>query len=83
MKSLGYDVVAASWTGIIAPAGTPQNVIDILTRAIRKVIDSPEHQKKLEELALSPAYLDPAAYSKLWADTEVRMTPILQNLQQK
>jgi tripartite-type tricarboxylate transporter receptor subunit TctC len=83
MKSLGYDVIAASWTGIVAPAGTPHTVVDTLTKAIKKVIDSPEHQKKLEELALSPAYLDPAAYSKLWTDTEVRMTPILQNLQQK
>ena len=23
MKSMGYDVLAASWTGIVAPAGTP------------------------------------------------------------
>jgi tripartite-type tricarboxylate transporter receptor subunit TctC len=83
MKSLGYDVVAASWTGIIAPAGTPQSVIDTLTTAIRKVIDSPEHQKKLSELALAPSYLDPAAYTKLWMDTEVRMKPILENLKEK
>jgi hypothetical protein len=33
--------------------------------------------------ALSPAYLDPATYTKLWADTEVRMKPILENLQPK
>ena len=83
MKSLGYDVVAASWTGIVAPAGTPQNVVDVLTTAIRKVIESPEHQKKLQELALSPLYFDPANYSKLWADTEVRMKPLLENLLQK
>jgi len=83
MKSLGYDVVAASWTGIVAPAGTPANVVETLTKAMQKVIDSPEHQKKLEELALSPAYLDPTAYAKLWADTEVRIKPILENLQTK
>ena len=83
MKSMGYDVTAASWTGIIAPAGTPQSVVDTLTTAIRKVIESPEHQKKLEELALSGAYLDPDAYTKLWIDTEVRMKPILENLQTK
>jgi tripartite-type tricarboxylate transporter receptor subunit TctC len=83
MKSLGYDVAAASWTGIVAPAGTPSNVTDTLSRAIKKVIDSPEHQRKLEEMALSPVYLDPAAYGKLWADIEVRMKPILENLQQK
>jgi tripartite-type tricarboxylate transporter receptor subunit TctC len=83
MKSQGYDVAAASWTGIVAPDGTPQDVVDTLTRAIRKVIESPEHQKKLQELALTPYYLDPAAYTRLWMDTEVRMKPVLENLQSK
>ena len=32
MKSLGYDVVAASAAGILAPAGTPKPVVDKLTR---------------------------------------------------
>ena len=83
MKSLGYDVAAASWTGIVAPEGTPQDAVDTLTRAMKKVIDSPDHQKKLHELALAPAYLDPAAYTKLWMETEIRMKPILENLQPK
>ena len=83
MRSLGYDVVAASWTGIVAPAGTPQPVVDALTRAARNVIDSPEHQAKLRELALAPRYLDPAAYAQLWTDIEARMRPILETLQPK
>jgi tripartite-type tricarboxylate transporter receptor subunit TctC len=83
MKSQGYDVAAASWTGIVAPDGTPQDIVDALTRAVKKVIDSPDHQKKLQELALTPYYLDPAAYTKLWTDTEVRMKPVLENLQTK
>jgi tripartite-type tricarboxylate transporter receptor subunit TctC len=83
MKSQGYDVVAASATGIVAPAGTPQNVVDTLTRAMKKVIDSDEHQKKLQQLALEPYYLDPAAYTKLWEETEVRMKPILENIAPK
>ena len=78
MKSHGYDVTAASWTGMVAPEGTPQNVVD----APKKVIDSPEHQE-LQELALAPYYLDPTAYTKLWMDTEIRMKPIFEHLQQK
>jgi tripartite-type tricarboxylate transporter receptor subunit TctC len=50
---------------------------------MKKVIDSPEHQKKLQELALTPYYLEPAAYTKLWIETEIRIKPILENLQQK
>jgi tripartite-type tricarboxylate transporter receptor subunit TctC len=83
MKAQGYDVAAASWTGIVAPGGTPQTVVDTLTNAMKKVIDSPEHQKKLQELAIAPYYLEPAAYTKLWIETEIRIKPILENMQQK
>jgi tripartite-type tricarboxylate transporter receptor subunit TctC len=83
MKSQGYEVAATSWTGIVAPEGTPQNVVDALTKAMKKVIDSPEHQKNLQELALTPYYLDPTAYTKPWMDTEIRMKSILENLQHK
>jgi tripartite-type tricarboxylate transporter receptor subunit TctC len=83
MKSLGYDVVAASWTGIVAPAGTPEHVVETLTRAMKKVIDAPDHQARLEQLALEPRYLDPAAYRQLWTDTEARMRPLLQSIQPK
>ena len=83
MKSLGYDVVAASWTGIVAPAGTPADVVGTLTRAMKNVIESPEHQKRLQELALAPYYLDPAGYAALWQETEVRLKPILEQLQPK
>jgi len=83
MRSMGFDVVAASWTGIVAPAGTPPAIVEALTNAMRKVIESPEHQQKLRDLALAPMYLDPPAYAKLWNDTEIRMKPILENLKAK
>jgi len=41
---------------------------------VKKVIDSPEHQKMLQQLAPTP---DSAACTKLWIDTETRVTPIL------
>jgi tripartite-type tricarboxylate transporter receptor subunit TctC len=82
MRSQGYDVLAASSTGIVAPAGVPAPVVATLTAAIKKIIESDEHQKKLNELALGPYYLDPDAYTKVWIDTETRMKPILESLQQ-
>ena len=58
-------------------------MVDTLTRAVKKVIESPEHQAKLEQLALAPRYLDPPAYRKLWTDIEARMRPLLQTIQPK
>jgi tripartite-type tricarboxylate transporter receptor subunit TctC len=80
MKSQGFDVVVESVPGIVAPAGTPPAVVERLTRAIKKVIESPEHQKKLKDLGITPHYLDPEAYTKLWIENETRMKPVLETL---
>jgi tripartite-type tricarboxylate transporter receptor subunit TctC len=80
MKSLGYDVIAVSATGFVAPAGTPKPVVDTLTAAIKKIIESAEHQQKLTDLGLTPNYLDPEAYARFWSETEERIKPVLQNI---
>lgn len=77
MTSQGYDVQIASWAGIVAPAATPKPIIDRLTAAMKKVIESPEHAAKLTELGIEPRYLSPDDYSKVWADIETRMKPLV------
>lgn len=79
-RSQGYDVIAISITGIVAPAGTPPGVVSTLTNAMRTVIESPEHQKKLRSMALTPAYLDPAGFTKVWIDAEQRVKPVIASL---
>ena len=80
MRAQGYDVIAVSNTGVVAPAGTPPNVVAALTNAMKTVIASPEHQQKLRAIALTPAYLDPTGYTKVWIDNENRLTPIIATL---
>lgn len=80
MKSQGFDVVVASVPGMVAPAGTPAAMVTTLTNAARKIIDSPEHQKKLIEYGVIPHYLDPNGFEQLWADTEIRMKPLLEQV---
>ena len=80
MRSQGYDVIAISITGIVAPAGTPPDVVSVLTKAMQTVIASPDHQAKLRSMALTPAYLDPAGLTKVWIDAENRVKPVLASL---
>ncbi len=81
MKSQGFDVVTASVPGIVAPAGTPPEIVAILTEAVHRVIDSPEHRQKLINYGVTPYYLDPAGFAKLWQETELRMKPLLAQMQ--
>lgn len=47
---LGYkDMGDGGWFGIVAPAGTPQPVIDKLNAAIHKAMLNPEFKRKIEE----------------------------------
>jgi tripartite-type tricarboxylate transporter receptor subunit TctC len=43
----GYDVV--SWSGLFAPAGTPQPVIDQLNQTLNAVLSSPEVRRKMQD----------------------------------
>jgi tripartite-type tricarboxylate transporter receptor subunit TctC len=80
MRAQGYDVIAVSNTGVVAPAETPPDVVAVLTTAMRTVIASPEHQQKLHAIALTPAYLDPTGYANIWIDNETRLKPIIATL---
>jgi putative tricarboxylic transport membrane protein len=57
----GFDVVA--WNGLYAPAGTPQDVIDTLNKALHEVLADPELKKRALDLGIdarasSPGELD-------------------------
>ncbi len=48
----GYE--AATWSGLLAPAGTPQPVIDKLNAEANKALKRPEMAKKLEDDGSTP-----------------------------
>lgn len=80
MIEQGYDVVSISATGILAPAGMPPEVVEILTQAIAKVINSEKHQADLAKLSAEPAYMNPQEYEAFWIDAERRVGTVLEAL---
>ncbi len=83
MRSQGYDVIAVSQTGVVVPAGTPADTVEVLTSAIKAVIATPDHQLKLRGLALTPAYLDSVGFAQAWVEMEKRVEPILATLRSR
>ena len=48
MKEAGFpDIVASPWFALVAPAGTPRPIIDILNRETVKIMQSPEMKEQL------------------------------------
>jgi tripartite-type tricarboxylate transporter receptor subunit TctC len=71
----GYD--ANVWFGIIAPAGTPANVVSFLNTEISKVIKRPEIQKRLSELGLAPIDGSPTQFQKVIDQEKVKWADVI------
>ncbi|MGE0802945.1 MAG: Bug family tripartite tricarboxylate transporter substrate binding protein [Lautropia sp.] len=65
----GFNVI--SWYGTVAPAGTPQDVVDRLSRETAEVLGMKDVQAKLIEQGLEPAPLGPQGFQGFIAD-EIR-----------
>ena len=66
LKELGYDTEVYLWTGLFAPRGVPDNVLNILGRAMKQAVEDPEFKGASERMQMPPAYLDAVAFKKWW-----------------
>lgn len=58
----GYDVT--SWNGVLAPAGTPPDVIARLNKAFNEVLADPDMRKRLLAIGYEPVGGPPEDFSK-------------------
>lgn len=71
----GFD--AASWAGIMAPAGTPRDIIGKLTTELARVLADPVVQEKLQAAGTLPAYLPPDAFAKRLRDEDSKWGKVI------
>jgi tripartite-type tricarboxylate transporter receptor subunit TctC len=45
------DFVVGAWTGVLAPAGTPYEIVGRINAAINAGLNSPEMQARLKQIA--------------------------------
>ena len=57
----GYE--SSSWIGILAPAKTPQPIVDRLQRELHAVVHSPEVKERLASLGISASGSTPSEFS--------------------
>jgi tripartite-type tricarboxylate transporter receptor subunit TctC len=73
----GYKLYSSSSRGFTAPAGTPKEVVNILSGAIKKVVATEDHKKRMADMGLTIRYMDPAQYSKYWNEYEATLKELL------
>ncbi|MDX3904788.1 MAG: tripartite tricarboxylate transporter substrate binding protein [Pigmentiphaga sp.] len=63
MKEAGFDKFdVSSWFGLIAPAGTPQDVVDKLNASVQKALAKPDVQQRFKDLGAVTAKTTPAEF---------------------
>ena len=74
----GFNINLIASRGIAAPAGTPKEIVDILSKAAKKAMEADEFKKKANDMAMGLRYMDPAEYEAHWADLEKVCKPLVE-----
>jgi tripartite-type tricarboxylate transporter receptor subunit TctC len=69
------DVIA--WFGIMAPGGTPPDVVAALDRAFREISDKSEVQQALRGQGLDVTYLDAKASAAFWQSEIAKWSDVI------
>lgn len=77
-KEQGIDVVTTEWYGLLAPAGTPPEIVNKLNAEVRKILSQPglgDRLSAIELVSSTPDELDKFIRSEM-----IRWTPLVHQL---
>ena len=80
LTELGVATDYAQWSGLFAPAGTPEVVLNALRKAARDVQDDPTFKQAFVTLQTPLAYLDTLAFRVYWDADVKKMAEVVQRI---
>jgi tripartite-type tricarboxylate transporter receptor subunit TctC len=80
LKELGYDIEYYVWSGMFAPAGTPEPVMRTLRDAVRQSVAAKEFTTAMEKLRSPAAYLDAPEFAQFLAKDAARLRQAIQKI---
>lgn len=74
----GYpDFDTGTWISIMAPAGTPKSIVDILYKSIAKAVDTPDIKALFTQIGCTPDLMNPEQLGKYIASERVRWKKLI------
>jgi tripartite-type tricarboxylate transporter receptor subunit TctC len=71
----GYD--AAGWFGLAAPKGTPEEIVDVLSKEVAAALADPGMKARMADLGAEPMPMTSAEFTKLMADETVKWGKVI------
>lgn len=75
----GFEAV--TWLGLLAPAGTPDGVVQFLNKDVVAVLDSPAVKSKLAAQGFTPKPMSPAVFRKFIQDETGKFAEVIKTNQ--
>ena len=73
------DFNSISWIGVLAPAGTPGELVEKISADIREVVGRPDVHDKLVQLGAVPSTTTPAQFARLIDNDRARYARIIRD----
>ena len=73
----GYKIYNSASRGYVMPAGVPKEIVAKLTGAIKKVVSTEDHKKRLADLSLQIKYMDATEFGKYWDEYEAQVVELM------
>ena len=64
-EEAGYKINLTGWNGVMAPAGTPKEIVERMSAEIRKLVQTPEGKEKLLDMGLIATGTTPAEMNEI------------------
>jgi tripartite-type tricarboxylate transporter receptor subunit TctC len=82
MAEQGYDLVFQSTHSVIMPAGTPMEIVEAFSEAIREAMEQEDLRTRMEEVGLLPRHLTPQEFSEWWEEQEAVVASLMEEVRQ-
>jgi tripartite-type tricarboxylate transporter receptor subunit TctC len=71
------DAVWVTWFALVAPAGTPQPIVELIANEVAKAYRNPEIAARLTAAGLEPAATTPAETARIFAADRARWSAVV------
>lgn len=79
LKESGVDLEGSAWFALFAPAKTPKDVVDKISKAAMSAMSDPAIRKRLNDLELQPAAQGPASLAETLVKDQQRWSAVIRD----
>ena len=72
-----------NWNGLLAPAGTPGDIIKLLNKAAIEALDTPELQAQLRQQGALPKPMSPDQFAEYIKSESVKWAGVIKSIKIK